>query len=65
MIPVFCFYLKKCPPGWFTCKSGGITCIDISFKCDCSNDCDDGSDEEISYASCQISQVANCKSAAG
>nr|XP_022343451.1 SCO-spondin-like isoform X5 [Crassostrea virginica] len=58
-------YVNKCPPGWFTCKSGGITCIDISFKCDCSNDCDDGSDEEISYASCQISQVANCKSAAG
>lgn len=58
-------YINKCPPGWFTCKSGGITCIDASFKCDCANDCDDGSDEEISYAECKISQIANCKSGSG
>ncbi|XP_056004192.1 A disintegrin and metalloproteinase with thrombospondin motifs adt-1-like [Ostrea edulis] len=55
-------YVQKCPPGWFTCKSGGITCIDVSFKCDCANDCDDGSDEEIAYASCTISQMQNCNS---
>ncbi|XP_061194694.1 SCO-spondin-like [Saccostrea echinata] len=55
-------YVQKCPRGWFTCKSGGITCIDESFKCDCTNDCDDGSDEEIAYASCTISQMQGCQS---
>lgn len=46
--------MQKCFFGWFICKSGGIICIDVFFKCDCVNDCDDGSDEEIFYVECKI-----------
>lgn len=49
-----------CPIGWFTCQSGGITCIDKSFVCDCSSDCDDGSDETTGYAGCSGSVIAMC-----
>lgn len=49
-----------CPEGWFTCKSGGITCIQNAFKCDCSFDCDDGSDETIGYAGCSTAVITQC-----
>lgn len=29
-----------------------MTCIQSSFQCDCSSDCDDGSDEDATYAGC-------------
>ena len=54
------FILKLCPTGWFTCKSGGITCIDKRFICDCSSDCDDGSDETSGYAGCPGTVIAQC-----
>lgn len=56
---------QLCPAGWFTCETGGITCIDEAFQCDCSKDCDDGSDEDATYASCTVTQMASCKSSGG
>ncbi|XP_048746179.2 uncharacterized protein LOC125658800 [Ostrea edulis] len=53
-------YIQLCPIGWFTCQSGGITCIDKSFVCDCSSDCDDGSDETTGYAGCSGAVIAMC-----
>nr|XP_034327535.1 uncharacterized protein LOC105323126 [Crassostrea gigas] len=53
-------YIQLCPEGWFTCKSGGITCIQNVFKCDCSFDCDDGSDETIGYAGCSTAVITQC-----
>ncbi|XP_052704188.1 uncharacterized protein LOC128180261 [Crassostrea angulata] len=53
-------YVQLCPTGWFTCKSGGITCIDKAFICDCSSDCDDGSDETTGYAGCPGAVIAQC-----
>ncbi|XP_065939379.1 coadhesin [Magallana gigas] len=58
-------YQQLCPAGWFTCETGGITCIDEAFQCDCSKDCDDGSDEDATYASCTVTQMASCKSSGG
>ncbi|KAK3096144.1 hypothetical protein FSP39_023688 [Pinctada imbricata] len=58
-------YVQNCPSGWFTCLSGTITCIEDSFKCDCNNDCDDGSDETENYASCSAQVVAYCQAAGG
>ncbi|XP_062579319.1 coadhesin-like [Saccostrea cucullata] len=55
-------YQQLCPAGWFTCESGGITCIDNQFQCDCSKDCDDGSDEDVNYAGCQAAQMMECQS---
>lgn len=42
-----------------------MTCIQEIYKCDCSSDCDDGSDETDTYAGC--TNVAECllKSGAG
>ncbi|XP_056009334.1 SCO-spondin-like, partial [Ostrea edulis] len=45
-------YQQLCPSGYFTCKSGGMSCIQSTFQCDCSSDCDDGSDEDATYAGC-------------
>lgn len=56
-------YQQLCPSGWFTCQSGGITCIQESFKCDCSSDCDDGSDESATYGNCTL--AALCENGAG
>nr|XP_022344318.1 SCO-spondin-like isoform X5 [Crassostrea virginica] len=53
-------YVQLCPTGWFTCQSGGITCIDKTFICDCSSDCDDGSDETSTYAGCAATTIATC-----
>ena len=50
--------LQLCPTGYFTCESGAMTCIYNAFKCDCSKDCDDGSDETEGYAGC--SNVEQC-----
>ncbi|XP_078312803.1 coadhesin-like [Crassostrea virginica] len=51
-------YQQLCPTGYFTCESGAMTCIYNAFKCDCSKDCDDGSDETEGYAGC--SNVEQC-----
>lgn len=55
-----CLYIfqQQCPTGYFTCQSGSMSCIQESFKCDCSAECDDGSDETESYAGC--TNVAQC-----
>ncbi|XP_078322967.1 coadhesin-like [Crassostrea virginica] len=45
-------YQQLCPTGYFTCKSGSMTCIQNTFQCDCSSECDDGSDEDATYAGC-------------
>ncbi|XP_021353718.1 neurogenic locus notch homolog protein 1-like [Mizuhopecten yessoensis] len=57
-------YQQLCPSNWFTCESGGMTCIMLSMKCDCSNDCDDGSDETTGYAGCDAELMAMCESGA-
>lgn len=59
-IDIECLYIfqQQCPTGYFTCQSGSMSCIQESFKCDCSADCDDGSDETDSYAGC--TNVAQC-----
>lgn len=46
------FIIQLCPSEYFTCESGSMTCIYNAFKCDCSKDCDDGSDETAGYAGC-------------
>ncbi|WAR12532.1 hypothetical protein MAR_026712 [Mya arenaria] len=43
---------QNCPSGFFTCQSGRITCIVEGFVCDCTPDCDDGSDESSSWGQC-------------
>ncbi|WAR12498.1 HMCN1-like protein, partial [Mya arenaria] len=43
---------NTCPSGFFTCQSGRITCIEESFVCDCTPDCDDGSDESSAWGQC-------------
>ncbi|XP_033736371.1 uncharacterized protein LOC117324562 [Pecten maximus] len=57
-------YQQLCPSNWFTCESGAMTCIMLSMKCDCSNDCDDGSDETTGYAGCDPELMAMCESGA-
>ncbi|XP_060063054.1 uncharacterized protein LOC132543556 [Ylistrum balloti] len=57
-------YQQFCPSNWFTCESGAMTCIMLSMKCDCSNDCDDGSDETVGYAGCDEELMAMCESGA-
>nr|XP_022339841.1 semaphorin-5B-like isoform X4 [Crassostrea virginica] len=54
-------YQQLCPTGYFTCQSGGITCIQSTFQCDCAPDCDDGSDESTTYGGC----TAECRSGSG
>jgi hypothetical protein len=58
------YFLQRCPTGWFTCQSGSVTCIDESFMCDCSGDCDDDSDETTGYAGCSGYLLATCPSGA-
>ncbi|XP_069105111.1 coadhesin-like [Argopecten irradians] len=54
-------YQQLCPTNWFTCASGSMSCIDEAFHCDCSNDCDDGSDETTEYGGCSAEVVAACQ----
>lgn len=42
-----------CPPNYFTCNSGTITCIQELFRCDCTPDCVDDSDENWTWAGCE------------
>ncbi|KAL4222352.1 Cell wall integrity and stress response component 2 [Mactra antiquata] len=49
-------YVSRCPNGFFTCKSGSITCILEEFRCDCMSDCDDDSDENNDWGQCDIQQ---------
>ncbi|XP_069105026.1 SCO-spondin-like isoform X1 [Argopecten irradians] len=57
-------YQQLCPNGWFTCESGSMKCIAKQFQCDCSNDCDDGSDETAGYAGCSAALLSTCGSGA-
>lgn len=54
--PIFPFHflMQNCSWTWFGCKSGTIQCIDFSFRCDGTNDCDDGSDESVDIAGCDL-----------
>ena len=45
-------WFQTCPERYFDCKSGNITCVHYLEKCDCSNHCDDGSDEDPEWAGC-------------
>ncbi|WAR06181.1 CADN-like protein, partial [Mya arenaria] len=47
------FTMNTCPTGFFTCQAGGISCIEESFRCDCDEDCWDGSDEDGLWALCR------------
>ena len=49
-----------CPPDHFTCKSGGITCIPLVWRCDNLSECEDESDE-IDCPPCGQSQF-HCQS---
>lgn len=53
-------YQQSCPSGYFTCMNGTISCIQEQYKCDCSSDCQDGSDEQEVYAGCSSSHIVNC-----
>ena len=57
-------YIQLCPSGWFTCYGGSVSCIDEAFVCDCETDCDDGSDETTTYATCDANVLATCPSSA-
>lgn len=48
----YLLYFQTCPIGYFTCNSGSITCIQEIFRCDCTSDCDDSSDETVEWAGC-------------
>lgn len=54
-----------CPAGLFTCAGGTNQCIETSFKCDCNNDCSDGSDETEIYAGCSASTLSVCTALKG
>ncbi|XP_078326862.1 coadhesin-like [Crassostrea virginica] len=58
-------YQQLCPTGYFTCKSGSMTCIQNTFQCDCSPECDDGSDEDATYAECTNTLECLAKASAG
>ncbi|XP_060565319.1 properdin-like [Ruditapes philippinarum] len=45
-------YANQCGVDMFTCFNGTMTCIDDVFRCDCQYDCDDGSDEDATWAGC-------------
>lgn len=50
-----------CPSnGWFTCQNGTIKCIETSFTCDCTPDCEDASDEMPEYAGCDPAAAQAC-----
>lgn len=51
---------QQCGTGFFTCFNGSMTCTDEVFRCDCEHDCDDGSDEDITWAGCNPTQAALC-----
>ncbi|XP_069140374.1 uncharacterized protein [Argopecten irradians] len=54
-------YVQNCPSGWFSCANpSSISCVEESFKCDCSSDCDDGSDETTTYAGCTAAVLNAC-----
>uniref|UniRef100_K1PWH9 Hemicentin-1 n=1 Tax=Magallana gigas TaxID=29159 RepID=K1PWH9_MAGGI len=57
-------YVQTCPTGWFSCQSGAMTCIAMIMKCDCQDDCDDGSDESVTWASC-LANTTSCNHAPG
>jgi len=52
-------YVQTCPERYFDCKNGNITCIHYLEKCDCSNHCEDGSDEDPEWAGCTGSGICN------
>ncbi|XP_053403013.1 hemicentin-1-like [Mercenaria mercenaria] len=56
-------YANQCGSGMFTCFNGTVTCIDEVFQCDCENDCDDGSDEDVTWSGCDATLAAMCSSA--
>ena len=51
---------QTCPAGYFSCQNGTITCIQEQYKCDCSSDCEDGSDEQEVYGGCSSTHIVNC-----
>jgi len=57
-VPLLCS--QKCPNGFFTCKSGSISCIEEIYRCSCSEECRDGSDEDSVWASCSSLLLADC-----
>ena len=58
-------FFQLCPTGYFTCQSGSMTCIQNTFQCDCSSECDDGSDEDATYAGCTNTEECLLRGSAG
>ena len=54
---------QQCGEQWFTCYQGYINCISDEFKCDCTADCEDESDENITWAHCEPNLATLCSSA--
>ncbi|XP_061184989.1 SCO-spondin-like [Saccostrea echinata] len=55
----------QCPAGYFGCFSGAMTCVEQAFVCDCSGECDDGSDEDEKWAGCPAGHINACVAKAG
>lgn len=58
------YFLQFCPTGWFTCQNSTIKCVELSFTCDCSPECDDASDEMPDFAGCDPVAAQACFAAA-
>ena len=54
-------FLQVCPSRYFTCKTGDVICVAQEVRCDCSPDCQDGSDETSDWASCSEQMLFYCE----
>ena len=58
MCPSFVF--QVCPSEFFPCRGGDIACVPQEYRCDCKQDCSDGSDEGGEWALCSEAMLYYC-----